>query len=218
MELKTAIEKALKESKKRNFTQSVELAVSLKHVDFKKAEFKFTEEIPLPHGRGKDVKIGVFGNIEMLKKAKDLGLSAFSADDLDKFEKNKRKSRKVIREHEYFLSQPDMMIKIGKVLGATLGPKGKMPKPVPPKADIRPIVARLQKSVRIRLRDQPVIHAPFGVESMPIEQLVANGTTLLSTIEKKLPAGKDNIARVFVKTTMGKAVNLHERVEAEKSE
>ena len=211
--MKAAIEKTLKESKKRNFVQSIELAVSLKHVDFKKAEYKFTMEVPLPHGRGKDVKIGVFGNIEMLKKAKELGLSTFSADELAKMEKNKRKSRKVIREHEYFLAQPDLMITIGKVLGATLGPKGKMPKPVPPQADIKPLVERLKKSVRIRLRDQPVIHAPIGVESMTIEQLVANANAMIATIEKKLPSGKDNISQIYVKTTMGPAVSLYERVE-----
>jgi len=217
MNLKAAIEKVLTESKKRNFVQSIELAVSLKHVDFKKAEYKFTEEVPLPHGRGKDIKIGVFGNADMIKKAKDAGLSAFSATDLDKLATNKRKSRKIIREHEYFLAQPDMMVKIGKILGATLGPKGKMPKPVPPQANIGPLVDRLKKSVRIRLRDQPVIHAPFGVESMSKEQLEQNANTLLKAIEKKLPSGRDNIANVYIKTTMGKVVSLYERVETEES-
>lgn len=209
MDLKAAIEQVIKESKKRNFVQSLELAVSLKHVDFKKAEYKFTEEVPLPHGRGKDIRIGVFGNEDMCKKAKDLGLSAFSGVDLDKLEANKRKAKKIIRDHEYFLAQPDMMLKIGKILGATLGPKGKMPKPVPPQANLGPLVDRLKKSVRIRLRDQPVIHTAFGVESMPQEQLIANATFVLNAIEKKLPSGRDNISQVYVKTTMGKAVSLY---------
>lgn len=207
--MKAAIEQVIKESKKRNFVQSLELAVSLKHVDFKKAEYKFTEEVPLPHGRGKDIRIGVFGNEDMCKKAKDLGLSAFSGVDLDKLEANKRKAKKIIRDHEYFLAQPDMMLKIGKILGATLGPKGKMPKPVPPQANLGPLVDRLKKSVRIRLRDQPVIHTAFGVESMPQEQLIANATFVLNAIEKKLPSGRDNISQVYVKTTMGKAVSLY---------
>jgi len=211
MKLNEAIGKALKESKKRKFKQSVDLAVSLKHVDLKKGDAKFSEEVVLPHGRGKMPKIGVFGGPGLIEKAKKFeGVSVFSQDDLDDFAKNKRKVRTLARNHEFFLAQPDFMVGIGKALGATLAPLGKMPKPIPPAGDLTPHIKRLEKAVRVRLRDQPVIHAPVGIEDMPLEQLAENAQAVIDFLHKKLPAGRDNISHIFIKTTMGPAERVDE--------
>ncbi|HIJ16791.1 MAG TPA: 50S ribosomal protein L1, partial [Thermoplasmata archaeon] len=58
------------ESKKRNFVESVELAVNLKDIDLSNPKNRIQEEIMLPKGRGRQVKVGVFGSSEMAMKAK----------------------------------------------------------------------------------------------------------------------------------------------------
>ncbi len=100
------------------------------------------------------------------------------------------------------------MVLIGKTLGAVLGPKGKMPKPLPPQADPRSIIARLEKSVKVRVKDDPVIHVPVGTEEMTDEQISDNILAVFKIVENKLPNGKENIGTIYLKTTMGRSVQL----------
>ncbi|MGA1819404.1 MAG: hypothetical protein ACMUHU_00180, partial [Thermoplasmatota archaeon] len=53
-----AVTQALKQSPDRKFKESVELAINLKDVDLANPKNRLTEEVILPKGRGKDVKIG----------------------------------------------------------------------------------------------------------------------------------------------------------------
>ena len=63
---------------------------------------------------------------------------------------------------------------IGKALGATLGPRGKVPKPVPPKVKIDPFIQRAKKAVKISLKENPVIHVAVGNEKMNPEDIAKN--------------------------------------------
>ena len=48
-----AVQKALESAKKRNFTETVELAINLKDVDLSMPKNRITDDIILPYGRGK---------------------------------------------------------------------------------------------------------------------------------------------------------------------
>ena len=100
------------------------------------------------------------------------------------------------------------MASIGKSLGVVLGPRGKMPRPIPPQADIGRIISGLTNLVSVRSKDRPTFHVPFGNVSMSQEQLADNLETILKRVESNLDRGMDNIASVWVKTSMGKAVRL----------
>ena len=54
-EILEAVKKAKEESKPRNFTQSVDVVITIKDLDVKKPENRIDEEVFLPNGRGKDV-------------------------------------------------------------------------------------------------------------------------------------------------------------------
>ncbi|MEM4040652.1 MAG: hypothetical protein QXM83_02405, partial [Ignisphaera sp.] len=58
--LKTAIELAIKSKKPWRYKQSVELILTFKGIDVKKQqEFRFRDNVLLPHGLGKEPKICV---------------------------------------------------------------------------------------------------------------------------------------------------------------
>ncbi len=202
--------KELRKAKKRKFTQSIDLIINLQKIDLKKPENKFTEEVFLPSGRGKDAKIGVIGkNLAVSAK----GVADYIVDDptLDKLEKDKKALKSAIKDVDYFLAEAPYMLRIGKTLGRVLGPKGKMPKPLPPNADIKPIAERLKKTVRVKLSGSPVIQTFLGTESLKDEEIKANFEAVLSAVEKKLPLGKDNIKNVYLKTTMGSPISVKYR-------
>ena len=56
-----AVQKALESAKKRKFVETVELAVNLRDVDLTIPKNRIQEEIILPKGRGKSIKIAVIG-------------------------------------------------------------------------------------------------------------------------------------------------------------
>ncbi|MBP8685499.1 MAG: 50S ribosomal protein L1, partial [Methanomassiliicoccales archaeon] len=131
----TAVKKALERSPKRNFVQTVDLSINLKDVDMSIPKNRIQEDIILPHGRGKPIKVCVIGSGEMLLKAKDVADRVVSVEELGTIADDKKQAKKMATEFEYFIAEAPLMPTIGKRLGIVLGPRGKMPKPIPPGAD-----------------------------------------------------------------------------------
>jgi large subunit ribosomal protein L1 len=210
---KESIKKAVGEVKKtpkRKFNQSIDLVVNLRHLDMNKPENRIEQEVILPSGRGKEVKIALFADGELAHQAKKIVDTVIEKDKIDGLAKNKKKSKKLAKDHNFFLSQTDMMALIGKTLGPVLGPRGKMPKPVPPTIDIKPLVERLKKTVKIRTKDRLTFHLPVGSEDMSEEALVKNVSVIMQTLEGKLGEGTQNIRSVHLKKTMGPSVKVEE--------
>lgn len=83
-----AVKEAKEQSKPRNFTESVDIIINIRDLDVKKPENRFNEEVTLPNGRGKDVKIGVIADGELIVQAKDAGLdTVINKGDLEALEK-----------------------------------------------------------------------------------------------------------------------------------
>jgi len=202
------VKEAIEKSKKRNFLESVDLAINLKDVDLSIPKNRINEEVILPHGRGKEVKIAVFASGETALKAKDCADLVIPPEEIDKLAEDKRRARKMANEFDFFLAEAPFMGKIGKSLGIILGPRGKMPKPLPPGSDPCPLVQRLKHTVRMRSRDKRTFHVPVGTKEMDVEKIADNIEEVLKRLEAKLERGRQNIDSVYVKTTMGPAVKI----------
>lgn len=194
---------------KREFTQSVDLIVKLREIDLKKPENRLNESVELPNSLDKETKICVIAGGDLATRARagkaDLVLAR---DDLDKLGKDKKATRKLVSEYDYFIAEAPLMPLVGKTIGPILGPRGKMPTPVPPNAPIDQIVSSHRKLIRVRVREQPVIQCRIGTEKMPDDKIAENVQAVFSRIEAKLERGAKNIGQVLVKTTMGKPVKV----------
>jgi large subunit ribosomal protein L1 len=122
---------------------------------------------------------------------------------------NKREARKTIKSLDFFLSDSALMPTVGRSLGQFLGPKGKMPTPLPYGAPIESIASRFKTSVRIRAKNQLNLSTKIGDESMDDSQLATNANAVINAVEKKLPQGDKNISNAIIKFTMGKAIKLY---------
>lgn len=204
-----AVKEAKARAKPRNFTQTVEMAVNLKDVDLRKPENRFKLEVVLPHGRGKEPKIAVIADGAVAEAAKKLGLDVISGEELEELAKSPRQARKLAKKYDFFIAAAPLMPKIGKYLGRYLGPRNKMPQVVPPTmTNLEPIVEKLKKTVRIQLKNNPVVHAPIGTEDMDDEKLAENAEAVLNAIINKLERGENQVKSVYIKTTMGPAVKV----------
>jgi len=206
----TAIKEVKEKSKKRNFTQSVELILNLKDIDMKSPEGRIQERIELPYpSPEKPNKICVIATGELALKAKRAKADlVIGKDELAGLAGRKKELRKIANEYNFFMAEAPLMPRVGKTLGPALGPRGKMPVPVPPTADISGLIKRYRKMVFVRMRNQPVIRCRVGTESMKEEEITENVQTVLKTIEGKLKRGMKNIKTVYLKTSMGKPVKV----------
>lgn len=202
------IRKAVEEGPDRNFLESVEVAINIKDTDLKIPKNRINEEIILPKGRGKPIKVALFGSGEFAIKAKENADLIIPPERIDELAENKREAKDLVEEFTFFIAETPLMPTIGKKLGIVLGPRGKMPAPIPPQADPRPVINSLKNKIRIRSRDRRTFHAPIGTTKMSVEDLAANYQEIVRRVESKLARGRLNIHSVYVKTTMGPSVRM----------
>ena len=202
------IEDALKSDKERKFVETVEVAINLRDVDLQNPQKRINAEVALPHGRGRPSRVAVFAQGEMAVISKKIVDTVLGPEQIDDLSENKREAKKLADKFDFFVAETGLMATIGKSLGVVLGPRGKMPRPIPPQADIERIIKSLTNLVPVRSKDRPTFHVPFGNVSMSQDQLAENLETILKRVESTLDRGSDNIASIWVKTTMGKAVRL----------
>ena len=207
-ELKVLIEHARRDYKKRNFAQSLDLTIILKDIDVKKG-FSFNEVVHLPNKLSRQATICVVTSGEMGTRARRAEADKIiEVEELDRLSTNKKEAKKLAKSYDFFVSDTSLMSTVGRSLGQFLGPKGKMPTPIPYGAPIESILNRLRSSVRVRVRNQLNVSTKIGDEKMDDKQLIQNASAVLSIVEKKLPQGDKNIRNTFVKFTMGNAIGL----------
>jgi large subunit ribosomal protein L1 len=205
-----AVQKAIEESKKleRKFKQSVDVVINLKNIDMNDAKNRIEDEVLLPHGRGTDAKLAIFASGDLALKSKSHVDLLIKPEEIEELAKDKKKFKKIADEYDFFIAEAPLMPTIGKTLGIILGPRGKMPKPVPPTIDITGIAKNLRKPVKVRSKTTKTIHATVGQEEMSTEHIAENIDAILKRLEGKLERGKMNIGSVYVKTSMGPPMRI----------
>ena len=192
--------------KERKFKQSVELIMVFKDIDVKKG-FAINETVQLPKKLSQPASVCVVASGDLRLKAKSANADrVVDGAEINQVGANKRASRKLINGYDFFLSDTQLMATVGKTLGQFMGPRGKMPTPVPFNAPIDSILERFRSSIRVRLRNSLSLACKIGDESMSDDDLAANAHAVINMVEKKLPSGDKNIKKIMIKTTMGKIV------------
>ena len=206
--IQTAIQRALDESPERKFVESVEISFTLRDVDLKNPANRIQEEVRLPSGRGKPVKISMFAGGEMATKAKAAGIEVIDPATIEDLGGNKQLARKVANKNDFFLAEIPHMGTVGRFLGVVLGPRGKMPRPVPPNVDPGMIATGLKDTSIVRSRDRITFHTAFGSREQGLDDLTANAVAIWDRVMSKLERGAGNIRSCYIKTSMGPSIKV----------
>ncbi len=211
-EVLKVISEMLEKSPKRRFTEAVDVVVLLRGIDLKRdPNAKINEIVELPHPpKNRPIKVAVIGKGEFAVKAKEAGADrVIEPEEIEALAGNKRALKKLANEYDFFIAQADILPRIVKYIGPVFGPRNKMPVNLPAAAvsQLPAMIEKLRRSVRIRMKDQPVVHVKVGSRNMTPEELLDNIKAVLSVIERKYE-DPSKIAKVYVKTTMGPAYEL----------
>jgi large subunit ribosomal protein L1 len=204
-----AIQAAKEKAPERKFTESVDISINLKNIDMAQPKNRIDQIILLPHGNGNPAKIAVLGSGDIVTQGKDAGVDIIiGPDEIERLGGEPREARRVANEYNFFLAETGVMPLVGRWLGPRLGPRGRMPQPITTEVDIRPMVERLRKSVRVRTKDKKTFSAKIGTTAMSDGELTDNMDAILTRVEASLEQGAFQIKSVYVKTTMGPAVRV----------
>ena len=122
--IQNAIQQALDESPERNFVETLEMAFTLRDVDLKNPANRIQEEVRLPSGRGKPVRIAMFAGGEMSTKAKAAGIEVIDPSQIEDIGGNRQQARQMANRYDVFLSEIPHRGTVGRFLGVVLGPRG----------------------------------------------------------------------------------------------
>ena len=207
-DIEEAVSRALKDAPPRNFRETVDLAVNLRDIDLDDPSNRIDESIVLPEGTGQETAIVVFADGETAVRAEEVADEVLSPDELEDLGDDDDAAKDLAGRTDFFLAEEALMQDIGRYLGTVLGPRGKMPEPVSPDDDIVEQVERLKNSVQVRSGDRRTFHTRVGAENMSAEEIADNIDVIVRRLHADLEKGPMNVDSVYVKTTMGPAVEV----------
>ncbi|MDG6914360.1 MAG: 50S ribosomal protein L1 [Nitrososphaerota archaeon] len=196
-----------KESKDRKFAESMEAFLTFRDVDPKKNDLNINETVYLPHPGAHRATVCFVGSGDLLLRAKNAKVDgAIEPAQLESYAGNKKEAKSLAKQYDFFLADTALMPRIGRILGQYLGPRGKIPQPVPPNAPIEAMISRTRTAVRVRSRGSLGVGAKVGDKKLSDSDIAENVTAVIAAVQKKLPNGDKNIRTVSLKTSMGKLV------------
>ncbi len=213
--LNIALQEIKKNSKPRKFTQTIDVALNLKELDLNQPQNRINAELTLPHPI-KKVAICVIAQGDLALRAEKAGADkVIDKDELATLGADRKKAKKIAKEYDFFIAAVDMMPNVGKFLGPVLGPLNKMPLAPPkgagiinPKSDIEVIIEKYRKTIRFRIKKNPLISTGIGNEKMTPSEINENLQALLGYLDRNLEKGSRNVKSIFIKATMGPAIKL----------
>jgi len=181
------------------FDASVEMHINL-NVDPRHADQNIRDNLVLPAGTGKTVRVAVFDD-EKVAGADVSGVEAITKL-LEKGEFN----------FDILVATPAQMPKLGKY-ARTLGPRGLMPNPK--SGTVTTNVAKAVQEakagrVEYRVDSTGIVHVAIGKVSFKKEQLLQNAQALVASIKGNKPASVKStyVKAVHVTTTMGPSITV----------
>lgn len=202
--LKEALDLAAKTTTTK-FDATVEVHVRL-NVDPKHADQNIRENIILPNGTGKKVRVAVFGEADDVAAAKKAGADIAGSDEfLQQLDKG-------TIDFDVLIATPTMMAKLGKY-ARVLGPKGLMPNPKSGTVttDVAKAVEQSKAGkVEARVDETGIVHLGVGKLSFGTDKLLENVQTVFSSLRSAKPASVKGsyVTSVYVSTTMGPSIKV----------
>lgn len=208
--IQTAIKK-VRDSKKRKFVESIEILVSLRDINLKDPSQRFNLETRVPHPLKKKLKLALFASGDLAVKAKAIdAFTVIEKGQIEQISKETKRAKKLANENDFFLSDRQFMPLVGRYFGKILGPRGKMPKPVQPNADVESLKQEYARTIRLRLRENPCINARVATLDNTDNEIIENIQSAISSINGKLPRGSQQIRKVYIKSTMSPSILLEQ--------
>lgn len=193
----------LKTTSKLKFDQTVELHIRL-NVDPRHADQNIRDNVVLPFGNGKKIKIAVYTESDTKGIEADKVGGAELLQEIDKGN----------FDFDVLITTPDLMPKLARY-AKVLGPKGLMPNPKSGTVttDLSRAVSEAKAGkIEYRVDSNGIVHSGIGKLSFEDDKLLKNIETILNSIKNNKPNSVKSsfIKSIYLTTTMGPSVAIND--------
>ncbi|CAM9611343.1 unnamed protein product [Discosporangium mesarthrocarpum] len=188
--------------KKRNFTESIELQVTLKNYDPQRDK-RFSGTFKLPTIPRPKMKVCMLGNAVHCEQAEQIGLDKMSVEDLKKFNKQKKVIKKFAKKYDAFLASDSLIKQIPRLLGPGLTKAGKFPTLVNAGDNLQNKVDTVRATIKFQMKKVMCLSVAVANVEQTKEEIELNIQLAANFLASLLKKNWQNIKVMYVKSTMG---------------
>jgi len=188
--------------KKRNFTETIELQVTLKNYDPQRDK-RFSGTFRLPNLPRPNLKCCMLGNAVHCEQADKIDVDSMSVDDLKKLNRNKKLVKKLAKRYDFFMASDNMIKQIPRLLGPGLTKAGKFPALLASGEDMQEKIDELKSTIKFQMKKVMCLNVAVGNVSMTKKEVIVNVQLAANFLASLLKKQWQNIGVMYIKSTMG---------------
>jgi len=194
--------------KKRNFTETIEIQITLKNYDPQRDK-RFSGTFRLPTIPRPNVKCCMLGNAAHCEQADRIGIDHMNVDDLKKLNKNKKLVKKLAKKYDFFLASDNMIKQIPRLLGPGLTKAGKFPTLLAGGEDMQEKIDEVKSTIKFQMKKVMCLNVAVGNVNMDKQQIIVNVQLAANFLASLLKKQWQNIGQMFIKSTMGPSHQIY---------
>merc|ERR1712008_79722 len=196
------------ETKKRKFTETVELQVALKNYDPQRDK-RFSGTVKLKHIPRPKMRICVLGDQQHIDEASSNSNPCKDVDSLKKLNKNKKLVKKMAKEYDAFLASDTIIKTIPRILGPGLNKAGKFPTMLTHSESMVGKVDEVRATIKFQMKKVLCLSVAVGHVAMTHEELNANIPLAINFLVSLLKKNWQNVRALYIKSSMGPAQRVY---------
>ncbi|KAI0240319.1 60S ribosomal protein L10a-2, partial [Lamellibrachia satsuma] len=196
------------QEKKRKFTETVELQVSLKNYDPQKDK-RFSGTVKLRHIPRPNMKVCVLGNQQHCDEAKANEVSFMDVDALKKLNKNKKLVKKLAKKYDAFLASDSLIKQIPRIVGPGLNKAGKFPVMLTHNESMMGKIDEVKATIKFQMKKVLCLAVACGHVNMGADELQSNVQLAVNFLVSLLKKNWQNVRALNIKSTMGPAQRIY---------
>jgi large subunit ribosomal protein L10Ae len=196
-----------KKGKKRKFTESIELQITLKNYDPQRDK-RFSGTFRLPMIPKPNSTVCVLGTQKHCDKADQLGIDKMTVDDLKKFNKNKKLIKKFAKKYDNFLASGTLIKQIPRILGPGLTKAGKFPSLLDENENLQEKIDTVKATIKFQMKKVMCMSLAVANVTMAPADIALNVQLAVNFLVSLLKKNWQNIKVLYIKSTMGPPMQI----------
>ena len=196
------------QEKKRKFTETVELQISLKNYDTQKDK-RFSGTVRLRYIPRPKMTVCVLGDQQHCDEAKANTVPCMDQDALKKLNKQKKPIKKLAKQYDAFLASDSLIKQIPRIVGPGLNKAGKFPTALSHSEPMVQKIEEVRSTIKFQMKKVLCLAVAVGHVNMTPEELASNISVAINFLVSLLKKNWQNVRALYIKSTMGPAQRLY---------
>jgi len=196
------------QEKKRKFTETVELQISLKNYDPQKDK-RFSGTVKLRSVPRPKMAVCVLGDQQHCEEAKANNVPSMDTEALKKLNKNKKLVKKLAKKYDAFLASDVLIKQIPRIVGPGLNKAGKFPSALTHNESMMNKIEEVKATIKFQMKKVLCLAVAVGHVNMTPEDLAGNINLAINFLVSLLKKNWQNVRALYIKSSMGPAQRLY---------